>query len=92
RFIEGRSESGFARESRGLEFLLAAVIFNGDTNIRGYDRESETIRDVMKDSLREFRNAMPHMFPSHHKGDNLSAVKKDALEWESKMRKAASAA
>ncbi len=92
RFIEGRSESGFARESRGLELLVAAAIFDGHTDIRGYNRESETIRSVMEDSLTEFRADMQTLAPSYNRGDNLDEVRKDVLEWESTTRRAASAA
>ncbi|MDJ0651649.1 MAG: hypothetical protein QNJ27_01360 [Simkaniaceae bacterium] len=87
RFIKGRPESVFARESRSLEFLVAAAIFNGQAGIRGYDRESETIREVVKDSLNQFRARVQR--PSYHQGDNFDAVKKVILEWESEIRKAA---
>jgi len=72
--------------------LVAAAIFDGHTDIRGYNRESETIRSVMEDSLTEFRADMQTLAPSYNQGDNLDEVRKDVLEWESTTRRAASAA
>ncbi|MEM8727980.1 MAG: hypothetical protein AAGE99_04645, partial [Chlamydiota bacterium] len=57
-FIEGRPAAEFPAESRALEFLIAAVIFGEDANIGDFDRESETIRNVMQESLDKFKNQL----------------------------------
>ncbi|MCP5503714.1 MAG: hypothetical protein H7A41_01035 [Chlamydiales bacterium] len=92
RFIEGRSESGFARESRGLELLVAAAIFDGDTDIRGYGRESETVRGVMETSLAQFRAGIPHFQRAFETGAKLDEATKAFLGAESRTRRAATAA
>lgn len=92
RFIEGRSESGFARESRGLELLIAAAIFDGNTDIRGYGRESETVRKVMEDSLKEFRTKLPRLQPKLKAGASLDQVTEVVLGAESGIRRKAAAA
>lgn len=58
-FIERRSQSEFAQESRGLELLIAAVVYGGETDIRGFSRESQAVQDVLTTSLAQFRTALP---------------------------------
>ena len=54
-FIEGRSQSGFAQESRGIELIIAASVFRGQTDLRGFSRENDTVKGVLEESLEEFR-------------------------------------
>lgn len=90
-FIEGRS-SRFARESRGLELLVAAAIFDGDTDIRGYGRESEGVRGALEASLAEFRAEIPNFRPAIEAGANLDQVKKSVFHSERLTGEGATAA
>ena len=55
KFIEGRGESTFARESRGLAFLIRAVISSEEMGIGGYQREKKSVRKLIKESVEEFQ-------------------------------------
>ena len=58
-FVEDRAQSRFSQESRGLEFLIAAVVYSGHTDLRGFSREEKSIQRIIGQSLLQFRSELP---------------------------------